>query len=102
MATLLPRAPGSKSITILSANVAEELTFDGKPPKKITLEFETNTGGYDFTGPAGADLSSGSRIDVVADSPYVVELRQGMARHLDMQMFIEVDTASTVVNITVE
>jgi len=90
-------------VNLVTANICTELTWSGRHPRSVTLNWRGNAGGYDFNGTEGGPLSEGTRIDVDSDSPYVVVIRSGQARNLHRtSLFIESDVADTDVGIAVE
>lgn len=104
MATALsPLVLGTQVITTLST-VATEITFGPKPPKRITLEWESVAGSYAFTGTDGQAISATVRVDVDADATYTIDLRRGMARNLSVPSIFVQSASGTlrVLNVTVE
>ena len=100
-AVTLPRGPTAISVTI-DALEARELSFSAGVPKAILIEFEGSAGGYAFAGTDGSALNAALKIPVKADSPYQVDIRDTRARNLSvLSLFVEADSASTRVNITV-
>tara|TARA_Y100000310_G_scaffold302095_1_gene339125 strand:+ start:175 stop:486 length:312 start_codon:yes stop_codon:yes gene_type:complete len=97
MAQTITAAEPTGILTLGTANIAEALQWSGRHPKSITLDFRSQSGGWDWNGPEAGPLSANTRYDVDADGEYVVEVRSGQARNLGRtKLYIEMDVAGTV------
>lgn len=99
--TITPTLGNEAEQTLTNANEALEINWGTKPPRRFTFQLSA-AGGYAFTGTDGQALGA-TRFDVIANSPYEIELRDGKSRRLDVTaIFIESDTAAATLQINKE
>lgn len=97
MATTISANQATGELVCGTANIAEALTWSGRAPRSITLDYRIQSGGWAFTGSEGSPLSSNIRQDVDANGEYVVQIRSGQARNLHRTtLLIEMDAAGSV------
>ena len=90
-------------ITIVSANISQELNWSGRHPKSITLLPRSNAIRWDFVGTEGAPLSTETRQEIDADGEYLIPIRNGAARNLHRtKLLLSSGTAGTVIGVQVE